>query len=138
MSMNNPYSQYSLNQINTATPGKLLIMTFDAAIRFARTAAVTMKEHKLYEQNENIKKIQNILLDLISTLNPQVDSQLAANLSSIYSYMFDRLTHANMRDDITALNEVIEMLKELRTTWADAELIVRSGESETILEAKAA
>ncbi|MEN6372157.1 MAG: flagellar export chaperone FliS [Armatimonadota bacterium] len=138
MSMNNPYSQYSLNQINTATPGKLLIMTFDGAIRFAHTAAANMKEHKLYEQNENIKKIQNILIDLISTLNPKIDSQLAANLSSIYSYMFDRLTYANMKDDVSAITEVIEMLKELRTTWANAELIVRSGEQNTVLEAEAA
>lgn len=127
MSMNNPYSQYSLNQITTATPGRLLVMTFDAAIRFARTAAGKMKEHQLDEQNTNIKRVQNLILDLISSLNPKADSQLAANLHSIYNYMFDRLTQANLRDDATALDEVIEMLTELRKTWADAELIVRSG-----------
>jgi flagellar protein FliS len=139
MSINNPYSQYLENQLTTATPGKLLIMTYDAAIRFARTAAEKMSEHKLDEQNANIKKVQNILLELISCLDPKVDRQLAANLNSIYNFMFDRLTQANIRDDSKMLNRVIDMLIELRDTWAEAELLVRSGGSPRVaVEARVA
>ena len=127
MSMNDPYSKYLENQVTTATPGKLLVMTFDAAIRFARIAAEKMKEGKLDEQSANIIKVQNILIELISSLDMRVDSQLAANLQSIYNFMVDRLTQANIRDDEAALQEVIEMLTELRETWAEAELLVRSG-----------
>lgn len=139
MSMNNPYSQYSANQLTTATPGKLLVMTYDAAIRFARVASENMKEHKLDEQSANINRVQNILLELISCLDHKADSHLAANLHSIYDYMFNKLTQANIRDDVDALDEVIEMLSELRTAWADAELLIRSGGTAKVgLEAKAA
>jgi flagellar protein FliS len=127
MIANNPYNQYVENQVTTATPGKLLVMAFDAAIRFARVAAEKMQEHKLDEQNANIRRVQNILLELVSSLDARTDPQLAANLQSIYTYMFDRLTHANIRDDAAALEEVTEMLMELRNTWAEAELLVRSG-----------
>jgi len=139
MSMNNPYSQYSLNQLTTATPGKLLVMTYDAAIRFARVASEKMKEGKLDEQSTNIRKVQNILLELISCLDPKADPHLAANLHSIYDYMFNRLTHANIKDDADALEEVIEMLSELRSAWSDAELLIRTGGTTNAgLEAKAA
>lgn len=125
--INNPYSQYLENQVTTATPGKLLVMTYDAAIRFIKLAAEKMTEHKLDEQSANIIKAQNILLELISSLNTKVDPQLAANLHSIYNYMFDRLTEANLHDDQQALAEVLDIMTELRSTWAEAELMIRSG-----------
>lgn len=113
MTVNNPYSQYIENQFNTASPGKLLIMAYDAAIRFAKTAAEKMKEGKLDQQSENIRKVQNIILELMSSLDMKVDRQLAENLYSLYSYIFDRLTHANIKDDPQALEEVIQILFEL-------------------------
>ncbi|MDH7481929.1 MAG: flagellar export chaperone FliS [Armatimonadota bacterium] len=136
MSVNSPYSQYVENQFKTASPGKLLLMAYDAAIRFAKTAAEKMKEGRLDQQSENIRKVQNIVLELMSSLDMNVDRQLAENLYSLYSYIFDRLTHANIKDDQRALEEVIQILSELRQTWAEAELLARSGQPK--LEAKAA
>jgi flagellar secretion chaperone FliS len=132
MSTANPYSQYLENQIKTATPGRLLVLTYDAAIRFARLAAERMKEGRLDEQSANIIKVQNILLELMSSLDPQVDRQLAANLSSLYSYAFDRLTQANIHDDTGALEEVTSLLTELRETWAQAESMLRTGEQPAV------
>jgi flagellar secretion chaperone FliS len=126
-----PYSQYWENQVKTATPGKLLLMTFDAAIRFSRTAQEAMKAQQLDEQSTNIRKIQNILLELMGSLDHKVDSQLADNLDALYTYMFDLLTDANIHDNAPALEEVVRMLTDLRSAWADAELSVRSGSSPT-------
>lgn len=126
MSMNNPYSRYLENQIMTASPGKRLVMTYDGAIRFARTAQECMKKGDLFEQGNNIRKVQNILLELMASLNPKVDEQLAANLDALYTYMFDRLTHANIRDDEKALEEVLGLLTELRAAWAEADNTVRA------------
>lgn len=125
MSMNNPYGKYLENQILTASPTKLLILTFDGAIRFARTAQEKMKQGDLYEQGNFIKKVQNILLELMSSLNAKVDPQLVANLDALYTYMFDRLTHANMQDDLQALEEVTNILVELRSVWAEADVLAR-------------
>jgi flagellar protein FliS len=134
MSLSDPYSQYQENQFRTATPGKLLLMTYDAAIRFARLAVDKMREGKLDEQSANIIRVQNILIELICTLDVKADLQLAANLDSLYTYMFDRLTQANIRRDTAALQESIEMLTELRSAWAEAELLVRSGGAPMVKE----
>jgi flagellar protein FliS len=127
MITSNPYNQYLDNQLKTATPGRLLVMTFDAAIKFAKAAAESMEAHKLDEQSANIRRVQNILMELMSTLNRKADSKLADSLYGLYSYMFDKLTQANIADDQQALAEVTGMLAEMRQTWADAEMVVRSG-----------
>ncbi len=127
MITSNPYNQYLENQLKTATPGKLLVMTFDAAIKFAKAATESMQEHNLDEQSRNIRRVQNILVELMSTLNKKADPKLADDLYGLYSFMFDRLTHASITDDQAALAEVIEMLAEMRQTWSEAEMVVRSG-----------
>ena len=123
----NGYDQYLENQVTTATPGRLVVMSFDAAIRFAKLAADKMREKKLEEQSANIRKAQNILLQLITSLDMNVDPQLVNNLDSLYRFMFDRLTQANIRDDAQALDQVTVLLTEMRQTWVEAELLVRSG-----------
>jgi flagellar protein FliS len=138
MAVKDPCSQYLENQVKTATPGKVLVMAFDGAIRFARIAAEKMKERQLDEQSANIIKVQNIILELMSSLNMDADRQLAGNLYSIYSHIFDRLTQANVHDDMSALEEAVQILGEMRQTWAEAELLVRSGEAEMREEARAA
>jgi flagellar protein FliS len=63
----------------------------------------------------------------MSSIDLRQDRQLASNLSSLYSYLFDRLTQANIRDDSNALEEAITILSELRTAWAEAEMALRTG-----------
>jgi flagellar protein FliS len=130
MSMNNPYGKYLETQIMTASPGKLLLMTYDGAIRFARAAQESIRRGNLYEQGQNIQKVQNILLELMASLNPKVDRQLTANLDALYTYMFDRLTQANIHDDTQPLEEVAQILTELRAVWAEADLAARAAVSQ--------
>lgn len=123
----NPYDQYLENQVMTASPGKLLVMTFDAAIRFTKTAKDHAIQGKLDSKSEYTCKTQNILLELIASLDSNADPQLAANLNSLYNFAFNKLTAANIKNDVSAYDEVIEILTELRTTWVEAETLIRSG-----------
>jgi flagellar protein FliS len=135
--MKNPFSQYVDNQINTATPERLIVLAYDGAIRFAKAGLEAMKAHTLDVQSANIGKAQAIITELIVSLDDKASSELAASLASLYSYMFDRLTEANIHDNIGAIEEVISLLSDLRSAWADAEIMVRSGRR-TSPEAQAA
>jgi flagellar protein FliS len=128
MSVTDPYSQYVDNQIKTASPGKLLVMAYDAAIKFGRMEK--MKEGDLFEQSTSIRKVQNILLELMASLDPKVDRQLTANLDALYTYMFDKLTHANVHDDVKAIEEVVQIMTELRSAWEEAAMTARAGTAE--------
>jgi len=125
MATTNAYSQYLDNQVMTATPSKLLILTYDLAIRFCRAAKQSMQERDLYEQNTNIQKVQNILIELMSSLNHDANPKLASNLSAIYMYCFNKLSEANIYDKQEILDEVLQILTDMRTTWAETESLAR-------------
>jgi flagellar protein FliS len=121
--------QYWKSQILTASPGRLLLMTYDGGLRFLRLAARAMEEKNLEEQHTNITKAQRIVLELLNTLDHSANKPLAASLDSLYRYICDRLTEANVRDDLEALREAEMLLSRLRESWAEAE--ARTAESES-------
>lgn len=127
MSNSNAFSQYVNNQVMTSSPGKILLMAYDGAIKFSRIALERMKEGNLFEQGIYINKTQNIIMELVGTLNADADPDLAENLESLYVYMYDTITQANINDDVKALERVIKILSDLRMTWAEAELAIRNG-----------
>ncbi len=117
----NGYAQYQQNRLLTASPAKLLLMAYDGAIKFCRTAGEKMDEQNFNEQNIYINKAVAIVCELASTLREEVDPLLASRLKQLYVYILGRLGHANINQDKNALNEAVRILMELRETWAEAE-----------------
>ena len=136
MVMKNPFAQYVDNQINTATPERLIVLAYDGAIRFAKVGLEAMKARDLYQQSTSIGKVQAIVNELAVSLDDSANPELARSLASLYNYMFDRLTEANIHDNAEALEEVIGLLSDLRSAWAEAEVMARSGRL-TVPEAQA-
>lgn len=44
-------------------------------------------------------------------------NQIAGNLSSLYDYVMQRLTEANLHNDPAALSEALELLGEIDAAW---------------------
>lgn len=121
MAFNNPYQQYQESSVITASKGKLLLMTYDGAIRFIRQAQIHMEAKAYEQQNTCILKAQRLLLELIYTLDKRPDPDLAQRLAQLYEYMFNRLVEANVNDNMPALEEVLAHLGNLRSAWAEAD-----------------
>lgn len=117
----NGYAQYQQNSILTASPAKLLLMAYDGAIRFSRMAGEKMKEDNVDEQSTYINKATAIVIELVSTLKEEVDPVLCARLRSLYAYVIEKLTLANIEQNQEALAEAINILTQLRESWAEAE-----------------
>lgn len=125
MAVSNPYVQYQANSVSTAGPDKLLLMAYDGAIRFAKIGREKIKAGILDEKSISIGKAQAIIAELLMTLNPDAAPQLVANLANLYDYIFNRLTEANLNDDVRAADEVIEILTDLKDAWAQAAQMCR-------------
>ena len=121
MALNTAYQQYLDSQVMTASKGKLLLLTYDGAIRFLRQAQGHMAARSFEQQNACLAKAQRIILELIYTLDTKVDPDLAHRLTLLYEYMFNRLIEANVHDNSEALDEVLGHLNGLREAWADAD-----------------
>lgn len=115
----NPYNQYREQSINTATPGMLIVMLFDEAIKNINAASRHIGDHNIQDAHNAIIKVQNIYGALKSYLNDNVP--LAANLGELYDYIIKRLVEANIKKDRDVLAEILSFTTEFRDTWKEAE-----------------
>lgn len=129
--MENPYQQYRDTQVKTANQGKLILLLYDGAIRFLREAEAALAVKKYDTVNTSIVRTQDILTELIVSLNMKA-GDISANLYRIYDYLNRRLIEANVRKDVVILREVIGHLLDLRAVWD--EIIRKAGETATMAD----
>ena len=115
MSIRNPYQTYQQNSVMTASPQELTLMLYNGCLKFIKLAKRAMMEKNFEEKNTNIIKAQMIIQELRSTLDP--DIELSQGLEQMYEYLYNRLVEANMKNDVEALDEVVNFVMELRDTW---------------------
>lgn len=123
-----PYEKYKQSSVQTSTPGQLLIMLYDGAIRFIRGAveAIKVKDHQ--KKNELMGKAQAIVSELRATLNHGYE--VSAQLDKLYEYINYLLIEANIGKDITKAEEALDYLVDLRETWVQASKLVLSGQDQ--------
>lgn len=124
--MNNPYQAYNNTSVMTATPGELTLMLYNGAIRFVKQAKLAVADRNIEQTNYYTQKAQDILVELMSTLKMEYD--VSGNLYQLYDFMNRHLLQANIKKSEQHFQEVIELLEDLRNTWAEAIKLSRSGQ----------
>ncbi|QED49592.1 flagellar export chaperone FliS [Cytobacillus dafuensis] len=115
MVVNNPYQAYKSNSVTTASPGELTLMLYNGCLKFIHQAKIAIENNQISERNTNIIKAENIISELMVTLN--MDLEVSKNMMTLYDYMHRRLVEANVKNDIAILEEVEELVVEFRDTW---------------------
>jgi flagellar protein FliS len=117
-------SQYEEMQVQT-TPGRLVVMLYDGALRFLHLGLDAMRRGDLEAQSLKLCKAQSILCELIGALDMGA-GEVAQGLLSIYSYCSERLLRANAHDKPEYVEEVIQLMSSLRDAWETAERAIHS------------
>ncbi|MES1046892.1 flagellar export chaperone FliS [Heyndrickxia oleronia] len=115
MAINNPYQAYQNNTVTTASPGELTLMLYNGCLKFTNLAKKAIEQKNIEEKNKNIQKAQNIIQELMVTLN--MDLAVSRNMMTLYDFIHNRLVEANIKNDIAAIEEVEELVSEFRDTW---------------------
>ncbi len=113
--MQNPYQAYQNNSVNTASPGELTLMLYNGCIKFIHQAKVAMENRQIEFKNINLQKAQNIIQELMVTLDMKLE--VSKNMMSLYDYMNRRLIEANIKNDTSILDEIEALVTEFRDTW---------------------
>lgn len=119
---------YLKNEIEGATKGKLVLLLYDGAIKFVNMAIKAIEEKNIVAAHENIIKAENILYELLSTLNMEA-GEIAENLFKLYDFTIWQLVEANKSKDAEKLTPVLGILKTLRDAWKE---VVTKEEQEKI------
>lgn len=114
----NPYELYKQQDIETSNSQELVGKLFNEASVSLRRAVQEIEQKKYEQANEHIKKSQVIVKTLDKCLDMQYE--IGGQLHALYAYMLRRMLDANLRKDIEILNEISQILSELRDTWIQA------------------
>ncbi|MBP2241998.1 flagellar protein FliS [Cytobacillus eiseniae] len=118
MAINNPYQSYQQNSVNTASPGELTLMLYNGCLKFITIGKKAIEKGNIEDKNTNLLKAQNIIRELMVTLN--MDVAISKDMMALYEFINRRLMEANMKNDLSALNEVEELITNFRDTWKEA------------------
>ena len=113
----NGIQSYVKTDISTSDPVKLVIMCYEGAIENLKLAKEKIKEKDYEKKAKAIIKAQDIIDELLCSLDFEKGGAIASNLSSLYNYMLRRILHGDVNRDISAIDEVIGMLDELLSAW---------------------
>jgi len=117
MAVSNPYQTYQQNSVLTASPGDLTLMLYDGCLKFLNLARKAIKEKNITEKNTNLQKAQNIINELIVTLNMDID--ISKQMMALYDFVRTKLIEANVKNDLAALEEAETIMIEFRDTWKE-------------------
>jgi flagellar protein FliS len=110
---------YFKTQVSTTSQGDLVVMLFDAAVKFLVTAKVGLAKGDMAGKGIAVSRALDILNELSSSLNMEKGGDLAENLHSLYSFCSNHLVRANMKKDPKMIDEVIKILAGIRGAYAE-------------------
>ena len=119
----NQYNQYRQQSAMTASPGELTLMLYDGCIKFLKLSILHMEEKDLHKVNENSKKAQAILDELIRTLD--LHYPVGEQLLKLYDYILQLVIDSNLSKNAEKAQTAIELISDLRDTWQQAVKIHR-------------
>ena len=122
-------NDYLRTQIMTASPGRLIVMLYDGAIKRMTEAINAFDGQDLdrYQMiNNHLLAAQNIITELTISLDMEKGGEIAQNCFRIYEYFNDQLIEANTKKIKEPVVRVRDMMKDLREAW---DTIVRKQES---------
>lgn len=113
------YRQVGVQSAVEGASAHLLIkMLFDGLVQSLNAARGAMARGDVAEKGRQLGKAVRILEEgLKGSLDPAQGGELAANLGALYDYCVSRLTQANLRGDIAAVEEVVKLVVPVADGW---------------------
>src|SRR5690554_5924348 len=104
-------------QAASADPHRLIQMLIEGGLTRLAQARGAMEREQTALKGELIGKAIGIVGGLRQGLDIEKGGELAANLDSLYEYMTTRLMEANLKNDVAIIEEIAQLLREVKSGW---------------------
>ncbi len=104
--------------VETADQKSLILVCYDEAIRSLQIGKSCYLRRELEEKGRQFVRAQDFISELMSSLNMEAGGQIARNLGAIYAFCIQHITLANLDGNMKSVDEVLSILSELRSAWA--------------------
>lgn len=106
--------------VMSASQQQLVTMLFDGALSALVRARLFMQDGNTEGKGLSLSKAINIIENGLRVgLDETSDDELTQNMIALYSYMVRRLLHANLRNDVSAIEEVEHLLRNIADAWKE-------------------
>jgi len=116
---------YKRKQIESASPGRLIVMLYDAVLEKLDSAEKILEEKpgsdRIERFHNNMVTAQNIITELTAALDMEKGGEIAKNLFRLYDFANWRLVDANIKKDVSAIREVRQVLEILKAGWEEVQ-----------------
>ncbi|MFB6347314.1 MAG: flagellar export chaperone FliS [bacterium] len=112
-----PYSSYKETQVETASQEKILLMLYEGCIKFTRQAKQALHEEDYKTSHDKLIQAQDIITELMSTLDMDVGGEIAEELFRLYDFCLHNMIQANVDKDPSRLDDVLPVLEDLNEAW---------------------
>ena len=127
MAYSNALSAYKETRIRTASPGQLIIMLYDEAVKQLDKGLELLYLNKSSKQDPSrievigkaIIKARDIVTELMVSLDFEQGGEIAQNLFALYTWFNKELLEAHITMDIARIGTVKNQLADLRSAWVD-------------------
>jgi flagellar secretion chaperone FliS len=117
----NAMDQYGQNavqaRIESASPHRLIQMLLEGALGKIAAAKGHMERGEIRPKGAQIGSAISIMEGLKTSLDMEKGGEIARNLEDLYIYMERRLIEANSSNDASLLDEVSDLLKQIKEAW---------------------
>lgn len=110
---------------DAADPHQLIVMLFDGALERIAIAKGAIERENIEEKGQKIGRAIAIIDGLRASLDKEYGGEIAGSLDDLYEYMQRRLFEANLNNNVEILNEVADLLIEVRSAWVGISQDVR-------------
>ena len=110
---------YRMTNVMTADPNRLVLMCYEGAIDNLKIGKQKIAEKDFEGKNKALIKAQDIINELLCSLNFEKGGDIAKGLESLYNYMLRRLLDVDIKKDVRPIDEVIGILDELKSAWEE-------------------
>lgn len=112
-------NRYLADSINTASPGRLLVMLYDRLVMDLMQGEDAVRTGDRDQAADKLTHAQEILLELRTTLDLDAWSG-AAGLADLYSFLLTELIRANIDRDADRVAACRRLVEPLRDAWREA------------------
>lgn len=124
--ISNGIQSYRRTNVVTSNPLKLVLMCYEKTLDNLKLAKQKILDRDYEEKSNAFIKAKEIIEELLCSLDFEKGGAIARNLESLYKYMLKRIMHADLNNDMQAIDEVMGMLSELESAWEDVYLTQRN------------
>jgi flagellar protein FliS len=120
---------YRLAAIEGATSLGLVLALYDRLVADLQRGAEAIRVSDIEARCAALNHAHAVLGQLESWIDPESDPALASSLKNFYAHLRSRTLAAGVRKSAVILNELVDLVLDVRATWQQRESAFRAAPS---------